>query len=108
MPRQTFNANTIALRKTLKLQMKTIEQGCQKLQVSIEKLYPNGTHVGVMLKHGQRIPSPARVIGVSMQVVGFRNWHIMPEVRVQLDNAKPNSRLSVREVGLENVVALKD
>lgn len=56
----------------------------------LAELYPGGTRVEVLLKHGQKKWSPATVIGRFNPEPGY--------VSVEIDNAKPKSRQRYRDV----------
>ena len=67
-----------------------------KLMAHLQKTYPRGSRVGVMLKAGQSAPSIGTVVGHDTSVYGG-------DLRVRLDKAKQRTRYAVRSIGIQSV-----
>jgi hypothetical protein len=74
----------------------------ERIRKDINKAYPPGTRVGVMLSGTQKHPTPATVRGSQVEL---SNWseHAWGYLRVEIDTAKEFSRQTIRTVSLDMV-----
>lgn len=77
----------------------------EQIRQDIQKVYPPGARVSVMLSSKQKTPSHATVVGSEVQVStwGADAWAY---VRVELDGARPYSRQARRSIPIDMVAPL--
>lgn len=78
-----------------------IEQAEERLKAADEHLdrmllaaFPKGTYIGAILKHGQVVPTPGKIVGISAET-----GHVL----VRIDTAKEGSKRPVRSVYYKNL-----
>lgn len=82
---------------------KRIEQAEKRLKTADEDLtkallaaFPKGSYVGAILKHGQIVHTPGKIVGISPDT-----GHLL----VRIDTAKEGSKRPVRSVYYKNLVS---